>query len=237
MAWAKVDDGWWCHPKVLPLSKGARGVWISTLSWSCHQRRDVVPPSMVTLVGGDAEDCAELVRAGLWVEDVDGFRIHEWADYQERSLSEKRAEAGAKGGRASKPKQTGFASEANGQAGPSLPSPSLPNPRPPSICSDTQEDRPQAVEEGRGQGSGFLDECFAQVARWRLEERRAASHLDPVRDEARWVTRAAQTVGQERGVEARDLLAHFEIRTPVELAEYLTGRRERRSLIRKAAAS
>lgn len=238
MAWAKVDDGWWCHPKVLPLSKGARGVWISTLSWSCHQRRDTVPPSMVALVGGDDGDCAELVAAGLWVEAVDGFRIHGWAEYQDRSLSEKRAEAGAKGGRASKRKQSEVASEANGQAGPSRPFPSRPYPDSPSVSEMTNQAAPQPVDdEGRGEGSGFRVECWDLIARWRLDERKGAAGLEPVRDERRWLARAAQKAREEHEGAADEFLSHFDIRTPLELAEALTGKRERRSLVRKVVAS
>lgn len=101
MAWAKVDDGWWCHPKVMGLGLAARGLWVSALSWSCAQRRDVVPASFVAMVGGSNDEANALADAGLWVADGGGWRIHDWAQYQELSISEKRAEAGAKGGKRS----------------------------------------------------------------------------------------------------------------------------------------
>lgn len=153
--WAKVDDGWWCHPKVLGLSLAARGLWISSLSWSCAQRRDTVPGSLVAMLGAQPDHAAELVAAGLW-DDLDGdFRIHDWHEYQDMPLSERRAEAGRRGGqrsgeaRRSKAKQTsgvtcddskqaeanaeatkpGFVSncEANAEAG-THPGPSRPDP-------------------------------------------------------------------------------------------------------------
>jgi hypothetical protein len=143
MAWAKIDDGWWCHPKVMGLSLASRGLWSSALSWSCHQRKDTVPQQFLAMVGATFEDAKELVAAGLWVDDPGGYRIHDWCEYQERSTSEKRAEAGRKGGLASgesrakeanheapskqtpsKPKQT---DEANDEAG-ALPGPSRPSP-------------------------------------------------------------------------------------------------------------
>lgn len=96
MAWAKVDDQWWAHPKVLGLSLPARGLWITALSWSCGQRKSRVPASFVRMLDGD-EAVDELVEAGLWVPDGDGWQIHDWAEYQERPLSAKRAEAGRKG--------------------------------------------------------------------------------------------------------------------------------------------
>lgn len=105
MAWAKVDDGWWCHPKVLGLSMGARGLWVSSLSWSCAQRRPVVPATFVAMMtSAEPTDlAAELVDAGLWRKLDGGFEIHDWAEYQEKTLSEHRAEAGRKGGLKSRP--------------------------------------------------------------------------------------------------------------------------------------
>lgn len=148
MPWARVDDGWWSHPKVLGLSLEARGLWVTALSWSCSQRRDVVPRSLVLMVADDDElardATAELVASGLWeaTEDGNGWLIHDWGLYQDLSLSEKRAEAGRKGGlksgkTRSKPEANtmgphvndGSKHEANSEAGthpiPSHPDPSL----------------------------------------------------------------------------------------------------------------
>lgn len=151
MAWARVDDGWWAHPKVLGVSLEARGLWTTALSWSCAQRTNRIPVSFLRMVAGDlAEDLAdELVRAGLWDFDLEAdapnhaWIIHDWAEYQELSLSEKRAEAGRKGGlksgaarskREAKPKQTEANArskrEANGEAG-TRPNPTHPIPSQP----------------------------------------------------------------------------------------------------------
>lgn len=120
MAWAKVDDGWWCHPKVMGLSVAARGLWVSALSWSCAQRRDVVPEQFLMMVGASNIEAKELEEAGLWIAEADAWRIHDWAEYQDRSLSEKRADAGRKGGKASGVTRRAQASQAadrsNGEA-------------------------------------------------------------------------------------------------------------------------
>lgn len=99
MPWARVDDQWWSHPKVLDLTLEARGLWITALSWSCAQRRDEVPTGFVRMVALDEDDrlSVELANAGLWAPTERGWRIHDWAQYQDLSLSEKRADAGRKG--------------------------------------------------------------------------------------------------------------------------------------------
>lgn len=159
--WAKVDDGWWCHPKVMGLSLPARGLWISALSWSCAQRLDEVPTQFLAMVQADEALAAELVAAGLWIEADGGWRIHDWAEYQELTKSEKRAEAGRKGGirsgesrrrkskqteantapdqpkRRSKPKQTAPASEANAEAG-TRPVPSRPVPTQETLSAEVE---------------------------------------------------------------------------------------------------
>jgi hypothetical protein len=138
MAWAKVDDGWWCHPKVIGLSSSAKGVWISALSWSCAQRLDEIPRAFLAIAYGCDRDADELVGAGLWTVTDAGWRIYKWAEYQEYSLSEKRAAAGRKGGSKSAPtstngqanaKQAASKEQASGkQTCKQGPIPSLPNP-------------------------------------------------------------------------------------------------------------
>ena len=158
MSWARVDDGWWSHPKTMPLSLACRGLWITALSWSCQQRRDIVPDVFLAMAGGTQAEADELVCAGLWIREDGGYRIHDWSVYQAQSISEKRAEAGRKGGVRSgearrlqvedsieeaileieieddeaNGKQTEASDPSNGQAnreaGPSRPVPSRPDP-------------------------------------------------------------------------------------------------------------
>jgi hypothetical protein len=137
MAWAKVDDQWFAHRKIVGLSLAARGLWTTVLSWSCAQRTNHVPDHMVRfLAAGENVDpyTVELETSGLWHRNGTGWVIHDWHEYQEKTLSEKRAEAGSKGGRRSgetrneaNGKQTELASEANDEAG-TRPGPSLPDP-------------------------------------------------------------------------------------------------------------
>lgn len=50
------------------------------------------------MVGASEPIATELVDAGLWITDPEGWRIHNWTEYQTLTVSERRAEAGRKGG-------------------------------------------------------------------------------------------------------------------------------------------
>lgn len=110
--WAKVDDKLHSHPKWLDCGLAARGLWTTCLSWACDQGTDGrLPRSIVRLhAGADADTItAELVDAGLWEVDGNGWLIHNFLAYnpsaeveQERRdhISEVRAEAGRRSGEA-----------------------------------------------------------------------------------------------------------------------------------------
>ena len=177
MAWAKVDDGWWAHRKVMHLSLAARGLWTTCLSWSCQYRTDTIPDPLVRMVGGDDDLVDELERAGMWHRTDGGYQIHDWADYQDRSLSEKRAEAGRLGGQASSngqshDKQAPSKPEANEQAGvPARPDPD-PTPEPkdddaPDPADAAFDDFWQRYPRGRAGKPGGDGSRKKALQRWR----------------------------------------------------------------------
>jgi hypothetical protein len=142
VSWARVDDAWWSHRKVIGLDLEARGLWVSGLSYACHQREPVIPDGALALMRATPEIADRLVDAGLWQREDGGYRIHDWDDYQ--STSAKRAEAGRRGGeksgevRAAKPEHDDdeaksllraskkFASTKQAQPNPTQPNPSQP---------------------------------------------------------------------------------------------------------------
>lgn len=221
MPWAKVDDGWWCHPKVMGLTLEARGLWVSALSWSCAQRRDVVPDRLLAMLGAPASIADELVHAGLWVADEAGWRIHDWAEYQERSLSEKRAEAGRKGGlaKAAASKEVANAGKAdlpevaNGLAGPSHPIPSLPNPS--SLCT-----------------SEAVDNVLAAIVEMRMKEATKAGTVKHPTAYRRTLAADVETLRPE----AEQAIARYDEPTH-RIAEFVEGRNDGRFLTRRAVAS
>lgn len=97
MAWFKVDDGWWSHPKTLRLSAPAIALWARAGSWSCQHLTDgLIPDSALPMVGGSRKAAAELVAVGYWSRVGGGWLFHDWEDYQEHSDLVKRRRADAR---------------------------------------------------------------------------------------------------------------------------------------------
>lgn len=105
--WSKLYGDLWRHPKWLSLSKGARALWTSALSWVSETKSfGDIPAPMLAMWQGTAEEAAELVEVGLWKSTRDGWAMHDWNDHQTpeekfKQTSERRAAAGRKGGKAS----------------------------------------------------------------------------------------------------------------------------------------
>jgi hypothetical protein len=110
MTWFKVDDGLCMHPKWIATPPAARGLWVTAGSWCGGQENDgLVPRHVLAMLGGKPKDAAALVAAGLWLEDPEGWRFHDWLAMQpsSRELRERRdkvsavrSQAGRKGAEA-----------------------------------------------------------------------------------------------------------------------------------------
>lgn len=124
MAWFKVDDNFEGSPKILGVSAAALGLWTLAGAWSARFLTDgEVPESWVRIkcaqYAGQLDAAAdELVTAGMWERTANGYRFHDWHDYQPSSdeVAERRAKrvaAGRKGGMARAAKQTASSSQAS----------------------------------------------------------------------------------------------------------------------------
>jgi hypothetical protein len=110
MVWAKLDDSIYDHPKLLRVPPATGWVFIAGISWSGRHLTDgAIPEGALVVLRGTPDQAAELVAAGLWEAVAEGWRIHDYAEYQPSSgsvnghrsgLSAKRSEAGRKGARA-----------------------------------------------------------------------------------------------------------------------------------------
>ena len=93
MAWFKVDDKFYTHPKALAAGLHGRAVWYTAGNWCADHLTDGhVPVGMLPLIfaltqidQADGMNAVErLVQCRLWDEDTDGlgYQFHNWAKYQ-----------------------------------------------------------------------------------------------------------------------------------------------------------
>jgi hypothetical protein len=113
MSWARLDDGFDDHPKVLALLEyddgaAAIGLWSLCLSWAHRntlkrgKQPGLIPGSLPRrYLGPTARDIAELlVMVGMWetCTDCDGWMIHDFSRYlPAEKTSAVRSEAGKRG--------------------------------------------------------------------------------------------------------------------------------------------
>lgn len=83
MAFFKVDDGVWGHPKFALLSNDAVALWVMAGSWCGRYMTDgLLPFQSLALVRGTKTAAEELVDAGLWDTTPSGWLFHDWDHYQ-----------------------------------------------------------------------------------------------------------------------------------------------------------
>jgi hypothetical protein len=164
------------------------------------------------VVGATEVECAELVERGLWRTDGNGWRIHDWAEYQEMTLSEKRAEAGRKGGQA-KGKQNHVASDTNDEAGPSSPVPSHPDP---DISSSSSSD-------STGSSTGEEDERIGRALKAVVGRRLAST--SGVKSPKSWTAKVLTNMRSDEmlDVEAARILHEYPEITEGQLVDVLEG--------------
>jgi hypothetical protein len=115
MAWVKIDDQFYAHPKLIAVGPLAKSLFVDSLCYANQYLTDGFIPRMVALqicmplepyCESTAMISASLVHVGLW-HDVDGgYQIHDYLDYnpsraelkdkREKDAARKRAERGGK---------------------------------------------------------------------------------------------------------------------------------------------
>jgi hypothetical protein len=87
MAWGRIDDTLYDHPKVDELGRyrlPCMGLYLLALSYSNRHLTDgFIPFDRVVRLGGTKALAERLVRVGLWDLLVDGYRIHDFLDYND----------------------------------------------------------------------------------------------------------------------------------------------------------
>lgn len=83
MAWFKVDDRLAFHPKVVQAGNAAMGLWVRCGSYSAQFETDGwLDLGTVRALGGRKRDIDRLLEVGLWHEENDGIRFHDWTEFQ-----------------------------------------------------------------------------------------------------------------------------------------------------------
>ncbi len=94
MAWFKLDDAMWSHPKFLRLSDRAFRLWVRAGAYCAqHLTEGLITEDTLALLGASRKHCDELWSAGLWERAPDGgYRFHDWDHYQpsRRQIEERR---------------------------------------------------------------------------------------------------------------------------------------------------
>ena len=82
MPWARIDDTFYDHPKVLQTSLAALGLHLKALSWcNRHLTDGAVPVEAVRMLGATVKMADELVSTGLWERAPRGYVIHDFLRY------------------------------------------------------------------------------------------------------------------------------------------------------------
>lgn len=108
MTWAKLDDQFFSHPKVIDLSKDAKLVFLAGLTYCAGQLTDgLISPGGLRMIAAQVDAprsvADELTAAGLWEAVDGGYHVHDYLEYnptghEVRAKREARAEAGRIGG-------------------------------------------------------------------------------------------------------------------------------------------
>lgn len=98
MGWARLDDRFFAHPKVIGVSLAARGLWVTALSWAAFLKTDgKIPTGIVaSWVTEDPDPLVEeLVAARLWEPVMTGgYQVHDFLEWNpSREMREAQREA------------------------------------------------------------------------------------------------------------------------------------------------
>jgi hypothetical protein len=108
MAWVRIDDGFYQHPKVLKVGPLGLALQVAALCYANRHLTDGFIPAEIVplLMAGAGKVAPRMVEAGLWDRAAGGYQIHDYEAYQmlrSQVLSEraKKRAAGQAGGKAS----------------------------------------------------------------------------------------------------------------------------------------
>lgn len=234
MPWVKIDDAMPHHPKVVAGGPLAFALDVAALAYAnkygTRGRIDAESlPAVFPGLPNPRKHAATLVRTGRWTEVDGGWEIHDYHDFQptpeeREALSQKRSEAGRRGGKASgqarskqvaSPDVDGCSDSDEAKSNPvpgpvPVPSPSLvtsssvlqPHPDPDDDQTAEAEQVPEAV--------------------WQLFADRRMAVAQKVDNPTRYRARCVENAKREHGRRALELWNMYEI-DPGKLADALNA--------------
>src|SRR3989304_2133673 len=85
MSWAKIDDNFYDHPKVVAAGTEGIALFVCALSYSSRYLTDgfIPAPQVRRLIETDDPERAaqRLVAVGLWDQTAGGYHIHDYLKY------------------------------------------------------------------------------------------------------------------------------------------------------------
>ena len=223
MTWANIDDLFPEHPKVLNAGGDAAWLYICGL---CFVNRNLtegrIPKTVIARLSdrkSPARLAQRLVEVGLWHEDGDTYRIHDWEKYNETAETVKARKEQARNAARSrwgsgKPKDAQSNAEAMrpasdeqcGEHAGSMQSayasamPSHSSPTPPDVNSSL----PPTEEVGPALGVEE-EEAVQRLAQRLLDRRMRSPGLQPITNRAKWLHKTRAGIRCEQGYKLTQL--------------------------------
>jgi len=87
LPWVRLDTQFPQNPKILELTATGKWraafVWCTSLAYAgAHGTDGYIPDTCLPFLHATKRDAAELVKCGLWTEDVGGWAINGWDEFQ-----------------------------------------------------------------------------------------------------------------------------------------------------------
>jgi hypothetical protein len=108
MTWAKFDDNFYQHPKVISLSDKAFRLYVASICFASANRTDgEIPRAALPMIGGTTKLAGELTGVALWdTTSRDGWAVHDYLKYnRSKDTIEALSESRRAGGKASAAKR------------------------------------------------------------------------------------------------------------------------------------
>jgi hypothetical protein len=147
VVWVKLDDRFAENRKILSVSVSARWLHVEAMCYCGRNETGGLVPKDAALVRGMRENVKALVDAGLWDKATDGWRIHDWDEFNPSAalIAERRTAARD---RKRKSREESRRDSRQDPTRARVPSPS-PSPSPSPIPEPTQVSVPKGTSPGR----------------------------------------------------------------------------------------